>query len=65
MAGMAVWCPGGRTLPVLSHHPRFSRVLKQWQRGGYRTNEMGRQIRPATIAMTWKREGGIADFATP
>jgi len=28
----------------------------------YRTNEDGTQIRPATIAMTWKREGGIAGF---
>ena len=28
----------------------------------YRTNEDGTQIRPATVAMTWKREGGIAGF---
>jgi len=28
----------------------------------YRTNEDGAQIRPATVAMTWKREGGIAGF---
>jgi hypothetical protein len=28
----------------------------------YRTNEDGTQIRPATIAMTWEREGGIAGF---
>ena len=28
----------------------------------YRTNDDGTQIRPATIAMTWKREGGIAGF---
>lgn len=28
----------------------------------YRTNEEGTQIRPATAAMTWKREGGIAGF---
>ena len=28
----------------------------------YRTNEDGTQIRPVTIAMTWKREGGIAGF---
>src|SRR5687768_1866094 len=28
----------------------------------YRTNEDGTQIRPATAAMTWKREGGIAGF---
>ena len=28
----------------------------------YRTNEGGTQIRPATVAMTWKREGGIAGF---
>ena len=28
----------------------------------YRTNEDGTQIRPATIAMIWKREGGIAGF---
>lgn len=28
----------------------------------YRTNEDGSQVRPATILMTWKREGGIAGF---
>jgi hypothetical protein len=28
----------------------------------YRTNEDGTQIRPATILMTWRREGGIAGF---
>lgn len=28
----------------------------------YRTNEDGEQIRPATILLTWKREGGIAGF---
>jgi hypothetical protein len=28
----------------------------------YRTNEDGTQIRPATVLMTWKREGGIAGF---
>ena len=28
----------------------------------YRTNEDGTQIRPATVAMTWKRDGGIAGF---
>lgn len=28
----------------------------------YRTNEDGTQVRPATILMTWKREGGIAGF---
>src|SRR5688572_31557145 len=28
----------------------------------YRTNENATQIRPATVAMTWKREGGIAGF---
>jgi hypothetical protein len=28
----------------------------------YRTNEDGTQIRPATISMAWKREGGIAGF---
>ncbi len=28
----------------------------------YRTNEDGTQIRPANVAMTWKREGGIAGF---
>jgi len=28
----------------------------------YRTNEDGTQIRPATVAMAWKREGGIAGF---
>ncbi len=28
----------------------------------YRTNEDGSQIRPATVAFTWKREGGIAGF---
>jgi len=28
----------------------------------YRTNEDGTQIRPASVAMTWKREGGIAGF---
>jgi hypothetical protein len=28
----------------------------------YRTNEDATQIRPATVAMTWKREGGIAGF---
>jgi hypothetical protein len=28
----------------------------------YRTNQDGTQIRPATLAMTWKREGGIAGF---
>jgi len=28
----------------------------------YHTNEDGTQIRPATVALTWKREGGIAGF---
>ena len=28
----------------------------------YRTNEDGTQIRPATVLLTWKREGGIAGF---
>jgi len=28
----------------------------------YRTNQDGMQIRPATVLMTWKREGGIAGF---
>jgi hypothetical protein len=28
----------------------------------YRTNEDGTHIRPATVALTWKREGGIAGF---
>jgi hypothetical protein len=28
----------------------------------YRTNRDGTQIRPATVLMTWKREGGIAGF---
>jgi hypothetical protein len=28
----------------------------------YRTNEDGTQIRPATVVMTWTREGGIAGF---
>ena len=28
----------------------------------YRTNEDGTQIRPATVVMAWKREGGIAGF---
>ena len=28
----------------------------------YRTNEDGRQVRPATVLMRWKREGGIAGF---
>ena len=28
----------------------------------YRTNEDGTQLRPATVALTWKREGGIAGF---
>src|SRR5262245_28853627 len=28
----------------------------------YHTNEDGSQIRPATVALTWKREGGIAGF---
>jgi len=28
----------------------------------YRTDEDGTQIRSATVAMTWKREGGIAGF---
>ena len=28
----------------------------------YRTNEDGTHIRPATVLMTWKREGGIAGF---
>ena len=28
----------------------------------YRTNEDGTQIGPASVAMTWKREGGIAGF---
>lgn len=28
----------------------------------YRTNADGSQIRPATIVLTWKREGGIAGF---
>lgn len=28
----------------------------------YRTNEDGTYLRPATVALTWKREGGIAGF---
>jgi hypothetical protein len=28
----------------------------------YRTNEDGTQVRPATLLMTWTREGGIAGF---
>jgi len=28
----------------------------------YRTNEDGTYIRPATVLLTWKREGGIAGF---
>jgi len=28
----------------------------------YRTNEDGTHIRPATVALTWKREGGLAGF---
>ena len=28
----------------------------------YRTNQDGTQIRPASVALTWKREGGIAGF---
>ena len=28
----------------------------------YRTNEDGTQVRPATVLMRWKREGGIAGF---
>lgn len=28
----------------------------------YRTNEDGTHIRPATVALTWKREGGFAGF---
>ena len=28
----------------------------------YRTNEDGAQVRPATVLMRWKREGGIAGF---
>jgi hypothetical protein len=28
----------------------------------YRTNEDGTQVRPATVLLTWKREGGIAGF---
>lgn len=28
----------------------------------YHTNEDGTHIRPATVALTWKREGGIAGF---
>jgi hypothetical protein len=28
----------------------------------YRTNEDGTHIRPATVLLTWKREGGIAGF---
>jgi hypothetical protein len=28
----------------------------------YRTNQDGTQIRPATVLMRWKREGGIAGF---
>ena len=28
----------------------------------YRTNEDGTHLRPATVAFTWKREGGIAGF---
>jgi len=28
----------------------------------YRTNEEGTHIRPATVLLTWKREGGIAGF---
>jgi hypothetical protein len=28
----------------------------------YRTNEDGSQVRPATVMLKWKREGGIAGF---
>jgi hypothetical protein len=28
----------------------------------YRTNTDGTQLRPATVALTWKREGGLAGF---
>jgi hypothetical protein len=28
----------------------------------YHTNEDGTQVRPATVLMKWKREGGIAGF---
>ncbi len=28
----------------------------------YRTNEDGTHLRPATVALTWKREGGLAGF---
>ncbi len=43
--------------------PGFRVILEENGRQvEYRTNEDGTQIRPATVAMTWKREGGIAGF---
>jgi len=43
--------------------PGFRVILEaNGRQAEYRTNEDGTQIRPATIAITWKREGGIAGF---
>jgi hypothetical protein len=43
----------------------FGRII-MLEAGGvkyeYHTNEDGSRIQPATLALTWKREGGIAGF---
>ena len=43
--------------------PGFRIILKaNGSEVEYRTNQDGTHIRPATVALTWKREGGIAGF---
>ena len=43
--------------------PGFSIILEaNGRKVEYHTNEDGKQIRPATVLLTWKREGGIAGF---
>jgi len=43
--------------------PGFRVILEaNGRRVEYRTNEDGTHLRPATVAFTWKREGGIAGF---
>ena len=43
--------------------PGFRVILEAYGRHmEYRTNEDGTLLRPATIAINWKREGGIAGF---
>ena len=52
---------GGMCTQVIT--PGFRIILEANGREvEYRTNEDGTQVRPATVLMRWKREGGIAGF---